>query len=119
MEYKMLLPSEIRMRGTLSEKEISPTILASYHKRGDSAPAGVLSLSELQKTIDLFKNKPIIKEIKIKNKRYLIDITQEEPIKPLDQFFGIPVVIDPDMPKNKFKLIYSDGREKTYDISAS
>ena len=71
-----------------------------------------LTLTDIKKTIDKLRTEPIVKEIRIKNKRFFVDILSDEPITPINTLFGIPILIDDSMPNHLIKLIYTNGKIK-------
>jgi hypothetical protein len=78
-----------------------------------------LSLTDIKKTLDKLRTEPIVKEIRIKNKRFFIDILSDEPITPINTIFGIPILVDDTMPNHLIKLVYTNGKIKYVELTKS
>lgn len=67
-----------------------------------------------------FESDKIVKEIKVLNHNVwtcLFSDEDDQPTKPLNALYGIPVVSDPSIPYNKIKIIYANGKEKILTLN--
>jgi hypothetical protein len=78
-----------------------------------------LTMASLKKVMDDMRKIPVIREVKMHDDLWLINITGKQPFTKLDQLYGVPIVVDPDMPAGKAKFIFSDGREQEIDVHSS
>jgi hypothetical protein len=81
-----------------------------------TAPSGMLTAENVLKAMDEFKKKPLIKEVRVKNMRFKVDVTSDEPLTPLQELYGVPIVVDSTIPNDKVKFIYADGKEVVMNI---
>lgn len=81
-----------------------------------TAPTGMLTTASIIEAMDEFKKKPVVKEVRVRDMRFKVDIMSDEPLTPLQELYGIPIVVDPKMDKHKAKLVYADGKEVVIDL---